>query len=92
MVYVDNFEDTKIKFGRMRMCHMVADTKDELLEMVDKIGVQRKWIQYENTQMEHFDICMAKKKKALSFGAELVNMRVLAKFTKERDLQKYLGK
>lgn len=39
MVYVDNFESS---YGRMIMCHMIADTKEELLEMVDKIGVARK--------------------------------------------------
>lgn len=41
-VYVDDME---AGFGRMVMCHMWADTLDELLEMVDAIGVQRKWLQ-----------------------------------------------
>lgn len=45
-VYVDNFN---APYGRMTMCHMIADTTDELLEMVDSIGVNRKWIQYEGT-------------------------------------------
>ena len=41
-VYVDDME---AGFGRMVMCHMWADSIDELFEMVDAIGVQRKWLQ-----------------------------------------------
>lgn len=66
MVYIDNFE---APFGGMKMCHMVADSTEELLDMVDKIGVQRKWIQYAGTNKEHFDICLSKKKLALKAGA-----------------------
>lgn len=66
MVYVD---DMNAPFGRMVMCHMVADTKEELLAMADKIGVARKWIQKEGTEYEHFDICQSKKKLAIENGA-----------------------
>ncbi len=65
-VYVD---DERMKLGRMLMCHMLADTTEELLEMADKIGVQRKWIQYPGTPKEHFDICLSKRGKALELGA-----------------------
>lgn len=41
-VYIDSYN---AKFGRMIMCHMMADSLEELYEMVDKIGVNRKWIQ-----------------------------------------------
>jgi hypothetical protein len=81
MVYVDNME---VGFGRMIMCHMVADTQTELFEMVDKIGVQRKWIQNYGTNREHFDICLAKKKLAIKFGAKEISMRELAAMTKDR--------
>lgn len=40
-VYVDPAQHP---FGRMIMCHMWADTLDELLAMADRIGVQRKWL------------------------------------------------
>lgn len=67
MVYVD---DMNVKYGRMIMCHMIADSHEELMAMADKIGVQRKWLQYPGRHKEHFDICLAKKKLALKFGAK----------------------
>lgn len=65
-VYVD---DMNAPFGRMLMCHLIADTTAELLAMVDKIGVQRKWIQDAGTHREHFDIAQSKKKLAIQHGA-----------------------
>lgn len=65
-VFVDDMFAT---YGRMKMCHLFADSQEELLEFVDKIGVQRKWIQYPGTLREHFDICSSKRLKALSLGA-----------------------
>lgn len=81
MVYVDNFN---APFGRMVMCHLIADTTEELLEMVDKIGVQRKWIQYPGTYNEHFDISLGKKKLALQHGAKEIGFREYALFCEKR--------
>ena len=87
-VYVDNYSDlTGRNFGRMKMSHMVADTKEELLQMCDKIGVQRKWIQYEGDYKEHFDICLSKKKKAIEFGAIQLDARELVEFCNKRKLK-----
>lgn len=74
-VYIDNFNAT---FGRMKMCHMIADTTEELLSMVDKIGVQKKWIQKQGTANEHFDISLAKKKLAIENGALEIGFRTYA--------------
>ena len=82
-VYVDNM---KAGYGRMTMCHMIADTPEELLAMVDKIGVQRKWIQYEGQYNEHFDICLSKKASAVKHGAIEVTMRELVMKMKSRRL------
>lgn len=71
-VYVDDME---APFGRMRMSHLMADTTKELLDMVDKIGVQRKWLQYPGTAREHFDIAISKKRLALEAGAIQVTWR-----------------
>lgn len=83
-VYVDDFYVTGMGLGRMKMSHMIADTTEELLAMVDKIGVQRKWIQDAGTPREHFDIALGKRKLAIQFGAIEIGMRELAKMTKER--------
>lgn len=92
-VYVD---DMKALFQGMIMCHMIADTREELLAMVDKIGVKRKWIQHFNTPQEHFDICTAKRKKAVKEGAIEITWRRCGDMTMERArdenfLQKYIA-
>jgi len=81
MVYVDDFN---APYRGMLMCHMLADSTEELLEMVDKIGVQRKWIQDAGTYNEHFDICLAKKALAIKHGAKEVNRREAAKIRMSR--------
>ena len=69
-VYVD---DMRAPFGRMKMCHMFADTTAELNAMADRIGVARKWIQYPGrSDKEHYDICLSKKRLALAAGAQAV--------------------
>jgi len=70
-VYVD---DMRAPFGRMIMCHMLADTTEELLAMADRIGVQRKWLQLAGTPREHFDIALSKRELAIEFGAVAITM------------------
>lgn len=66
-VYVDR---VKIPYRGMVMCHMVADTIEELHSMADLIGVNRKWFQSpDKARHPHYDICQAKKALALKFGA-----------------------
>lgn len=80
-VYVD---DMAAPYGRMRMCHMIADTSDELLAMADRIGVARRWLQYPGTPKEHFDVCLAKRMLALKAGAVPVTLRQLARMSWQR--------
>jgi Protein of unknown function (DUF4031) len=75
-VYVDNM---KAGFGRMVMCHMIADSTEELLEMADRIGVARRWIQKTGTAFEHFDICKSKRAKAVEHGAVEITMLELGR-------------
>lgn len=57
-------------FGRMLMCHMWADTEAELLAMVDRIGVSRRWIQQPpKASWVHFDISKGKRALAIRAGA-----------------------
>lgn len=70
-VYVD---DIRHPYGRMIMCHMWADTLPELLRMVDRIGVSRRWLQQPpKASWVHFDICLSKKNAALANGAVLTD-------------------
>lgn len=80
-VYVD---DMKASFGRMKMCHMIADTTDELMAMADAIGVDRKWVQHAGTNHEHFDIAMSKRKLAVEAGAVEVTRMQLGRILRER--------
>lgn len=71
-VFVDNM---RAPYGRLIMCHMGADTTEELLAMADKIGVQRKWLQCAGTWREHFDIALSKRALAVEAGAIEVTQR-----------------
>jgi lysyl-tRNA synthetase class I len=84
-VYVDDMHTTKMgEFGRMKMCHMIADSSEELLAMADRIGVARKWLQHAGTPSEHFDIAQAKRAMALQNGAKAITMRELGRKLMER--------
>ena len=70
-VYVD---DVRNPYGRMIMCHMWADSLDELLTMADGIGVARKWLQKPpKASWVHFDISLGMKAKAIAAGATLTD-------------------
>ena len=55
-------------FGRMVMCHLIADTLEELHAMVDTIGVERRWFQAE-ASFPHYDIAKTKRVFAVAAGA-----------------------
>jgi hypothetical protein len=58
----------------MRMCHMLADTPEELHEMADRIGMARKWYQRE-ASTPHYDISKEKRAAAMAAGAIEVDRR-----------------
>lgn len=60
-VYVD---DMRASYGQMLMCHMVADSDQELHAMADEIGIKRRWF-----QGDHYDIPLKIRRAALSLGA-----------------------
>jgi len=72
-------------YGRMKMCHMIADTEQELHEMADAIGVNRKWYQ-RKASFPHYDICKSKRAIAVELGAQEVTSKELV--LKIRDLRK----
>lgn len=84
-VYVDDMHKTHLgRFGRMKMSHMVADSHDELIQMAATIGVNIRWIQYEGTYKEHFDISMSMREKAVKAGAVEVTMSQLGRIMREK--------
>lgn len=66
------------------MCHMVADTREELYAMVDLLGIDRKWIQKKDTLYEHFDISKGKRAEAIRHGAVPISSRELVKKLRSR--------
>lgn len=66
-VYVDRAQN---RFGTMIMCHMIADTPDELHTMAQRIGVKRHWFQAPpKASFPHYDIAKSKRALAVQFGA-----------------------
>lgn len=71
-VYVD---DMRAPFGRMVMCHMVADTDDELHAMTNRVGISRRWHQKAGTPRSHYDIALGKRALAVRYGAIEITQR-----------------
>lgn len=66
-VYVDNM---RTPYRGMLMCHMFADTKEELVAMARKIGVPVKYMQQPpRAKWLHFDVCQSKRALAVRHGA-----------------------
>jgi Protein of unknown function (DUF4031) len=86
-VYVDDY---KASFGRMKMCHMVADTEEELHAMADAIGVARKWFQ-QKPSGDHYDIALSKRMLALSCGAREITTKQCAAMCRNRRRTGSLG-
>lgn len=78
-VYVDT---AATPFGRMVMCHMIADTPDELRAMARCIGVNLKWFQHR-ASAPHFDICKSKRAQATAMGAIEVDRVALVRKVSE---------
>lgn len=76
-VYVDDMHLHRAgQFGRMKMCHMLADTDEELHAMADRIGVARRWWQSPaKTSGSHYDIAMSKRAMAVAAGAVEITWR-----------------
>lgn len=70
-VYVD---DVRHRFGRMIMCHLWADSLDELHAFASRLGLKRAWFQQPpKASWCHYDISLGKKRQALELGAVLTD-------------------
>lgn len=88
-VYVD---DMKARYGRMVMCHMLADTDEELHAMADRIGVARRWWQSPaKTSGSHYDIALVKRALAVEFGAVGITWKQAGAMNARRRVTGQLG-
>lgn len=87
-VYVD---DMKARVGRMVMCHMIADTDDELHAMADRIGVARRWHQAPPQHDSHYDIALSKRQRAVAAGAIPITWKQAGCMTMRRRITGSLG-
>ena len=72
-VYVD---DMRAPYGRLIMCHMIADSDEELHAMADRIGVARRWHQKPpKASSSHYDIALSKRALAVAAGAIEITWR-----------------
>lgn len=72
MVYIDNYN---APFRGMTMCHMMAETVEELDAFAKSIGLNPAWRQ--GGSWPHYDVAMSKKKQAIAAGAKEVTCREL---------------
>lgn len=78
-VYVDLARNP---LGRMKCCHMVADTLEELHEMANSIGMRREWFQPKS--FPHYDVSLTRRTEALRLGAIEINRKQLAEFMRAK--------
>ena len=70
-VYVDDYRG---RLGRMIMCHMMADTVEELHEFAEKLGMKREW--FQNGSAPHYDVSLTRRALAIKLGAVELPIRI----------------
>jgi hypothetical protein len=91
-VYVD---DARIpaQVGRInaRWSHMMADSREELIEFAQKIGLKRPWLQNKPSGV-HFDVTEYVRNRAIDAGAVEIKCRSEEWFRVARAAaQQYVG-
>lgn len=78
-------------YGRYVMCHMIADSDDELHAMAERIGVARHWHQSPPRHDSHYDIALSKRALATDAGAVEITWRQCSAMTMRRRVTGNLG-
>ncbi|MCK9753075.1 DUF4031 domain-containing protein [Pseudomonas syringae pv. syringae] len=58
------------------MCHLVADSLDELHSFAGRCGLQRRWLQ-SKTLYPHYDVTKSVRVRALALGAKGANRETI---------------
>lgn len=80
-VYVD---DMRAPFGRMKLCHMLADSTEELHAMARQLGLPRRYCQHPGTTREHYDVSLGNRARAVELGAVEITQRQAALICREK--------
>lgn len=82
-VYVDDAY-IPARVGRLaaRWCHLTADTKDELHDFAQSIGLRRAWFQDKPGGRWHYDVTEGLRAKAVIRGAQPVAYRDMPTITR----------
>jgi hypothetical protein len=80
-VYID---DLYAPYRKSFVCHMIADTEEELLAMAATIQVNPVFQYDAGTSDSHFDVNRAQRALALQNGAREISKRELARICRER--------
>jgi Protein of unknown function (DUF4031) len=79
-VYIDGARNG---FGRMVMCHMVADTPEELHEISQAIGLKKQWYQSPaKASFPHYDLSLTRRALAIAKGAKELTRQELGAYMK----------
>lgn len=83
-IYVD---DMNQPYGRMIMSHMFChpvSAVEELRQMADALGLNRKWFQHKKAEFPHYDVSFGFKQKAIKLGAVSITTREMVKIVQDR--------
>jgi len=69
-VYVDDY---RVAYRGRRICHMIADTAEELHAMAARIGATERWF-----HRDHYDVTEDQRAAAAALGAVLIPARICA--------------
>jgi hypothetical protein len=75
-VYVNKLRP---RFGGLSLCHLLADSLDELHAMAARIGLEPSLFNLEI--IPHYDLSRAKRQRAIAAGAKVIDRQQLAMLT-----------
>lgn len=82
--YVDNSNNPR---GRHRVCHLFADTTEELIQIGKKLGLNERWVSMRGTHLECFDLWRSKRTKAIKHGAISITRERVAEIIEEKKIR-----